>query len=50
MQNLLFRLLSSPGRIRFPGRGLGQDTEPVFAERLGLDAERVTQLREDGVI
>jgi crotonobetainyl-CoA:carnitine CoA-transferase CaiB-like acyl-CoA transferase len=50
MQNLVFRLLGSPGRIRFPGRGLGRDTEEVFAERLGLDRERVAQLREDGVI
>jgi crotonobetainyl-CoA:carnitine CoA-transferase CaiB-like acyl-CoA transferase len=50
MQNLVFRLLGSPGRIRFPGRGLGQDTEDVYAERLGLDSDRVAQLREDGVI
>jgi crotonobetainyl-CoA:carnitine CoA-transferase CaiB-like acyl-CoA transferase len=50
MQNLLFRLLGSPGRIRFAGRGLGQDTEQVYAERLKLDSERVARLREDGVI
>jgi crotonobetainyl-CoA:carnitine CoA-transferase CaiB-like acyl-CoA transferase len=50
MQNLVFRLLGSPGRIRFPGRGLGQDNEEVYAERLGLDQERVAKLREDGVI
>jgi crotonobetainyl-CoA:carnitine CoA-transferase CaiB-like acyl-CoA transferase len=50
MQNLVFRLLGSPGRIRFPGRGLGQDNDEVYAERLGLDRERVAKLREDGVI
>jgi crotonobetainyl-CoA:carnitine CoA-transferase CaiB-like acyl-CoA transferase len=50
MQNLLFRLLGSPGRIRFAGRGLGQDTEQVYAERLGLDPEHIARLREDGVI
>ena len=50
MQNLLFRLLGSPGRIRFAGRDLGQDNEEVFGERLGLDQQRVAQLREDGVI
>jgi crotonobetainyl-CoA:carnitine CoA-transferase CaiB-like acyl-CoA transferase len=50
MQNLVFRLLGSPGRIRFAGRGLGQDTEQVYAECLGLDRECVAQLREDGVI
>jgi crotonobetainyl-CoA:carnitine CoA-transferase CaiB-like acyl-CoA transferase len=50
MQNLLFRLLGSPGRIRFAGRGLGQDNEQVYAERLGLDSERLARLREDGVV
>ena len=50
MQNVLFRLLGSPGRIRFPGRDLGQDTEHVYVERLGLDAERVAHLRQAGVI
>jgi crotonobetainyl-CoA:carnitine CoA-transferase CaiB-like acyl-CoA transferase len=50
MQNLAFRLLGSPGRIRFAGRGLGQDNEDVYAERLGLDRERIEQLRARGVI
>jgi crotonobetainyl-CoA:carnitine CoA-transferase CaiB-like acyl-CoA transferase len=50
MQNLAFRLLGSPGRIRFAGRGLGQDNEDVYAERLGLDRERIEQLRAHGVI
>jgi crotonobetainyl-CoA:carnitine CoA-transferase CaiB-like acyl-CoA transferase len=50
MQNLLFRLDASPGRIRFSGRGLGEDNEHVYAERLGLDPERLAALREEGVI
>jgi crotonobetainyl-CoA:carnitine CoA-transferase CaiB-like acyl-CoA transferase len=50
MQNLAFGLLGTPGRIRFPGRRLGQDTEAVYAERLGLDAEHVAALRERGVV
>jgi crotonobetainyl-CoA:carnitine CoA-transferase CaiB-like acyl-CoA transferase len=50
MQNLLFRLGASPGRIRFAGRGLGQDNDAVYAERLGLDDARLAQLREQGVI
>jgi crotonobetainyl-CoA:carnitine CoA-transferase CaiB-like acyl-CoA transferase len=50
MQNLVFRLLGSPGRIRFAGRRIGQDTEQVYAERLGLARERVARLREDGVV
>jgi crotonobetainyl-CoA:carnitine CoA-transferase CaiB-like acyl-CoA transferase len=50
MQNLAFRLMESPGRIRFAGRRLGQDNEQVYADRLGLDCHRIKQLREDGVI
>jgi crotonobetainyl-CoA:carnitine CoA-transferase CaiB-like acyl-CoA transferase len=50
MQNLPFRLMGSPGAVRFAGRKLGQDNEHVYAERLGLDRERLEQLRQDGVI
>jgi crotonobetainyl-CoA:carnitine CoA-transferase CaiB-like acyl-CoA transferase len=50
MQNLAFGLLGTPGRIRFAGRRLGQDTEAVYAERLGLDAEQLSDLRERGVV
>jgi crotonobetainyl-CoA:carnitine CoA-transferase CaiB-like acyl-CoA transferase len=50
MQNLMFRLSDSPGAIRFPGRRLGQDNDDIYRERLGLDAERIAQLQEQGVI
>jgi crotonobetainyl-CoA:carnitine CoA-transferase CaiB-like acyl-CoA transferase len=50
MQNLMFRLSESPGAIRFTGRRLGQDNDHVYGERLGLEPERITQLREQGVI
>ena len=50
MQNLLFRLGSSPGRIRSTGRALGEDSDAVYRERLGLDDRRLARLREDGVI
>jgi len=50
MQNLLFRMQASPGRIRHAGRGLGQDSDAVYRERLGLDDERIAALRERGVI
>lgn len=46
MQNLAFRMLATPGRIRFPGRRLGEDNEEVYAE-LDLDLE---DLRARGVI
>ncbi len=50
MQNLMFRLSDTPGAIRFPGRRLGQDNEHVYAERLGLDAERIAELRAEGAV
>jgi crotonobetainyl-CoA:carnitine CoA-transferase CaiB-like acyl-CoA transferase len=46
----MFRLSETPGGIRFPGRRLGQDNEEVYAERLGLNPERIAELREQGVI
>jgi crotonobetainyl-CoA:carnitine CoA-transferase CaiB-like acyl-CoA transferase len=50
MQNVMFRLSESPGTIRFTGRGLGQDNEQVYRERLGLEPERIAELRAEGVI
>jgi crotonobetainyl-CoA:carnitine CoA-transferase CaiB-like acyl-CoA transferase len=50
MQNLAFRLLGTAGRIRFTGRGLGEDNDFIFSDRAGLDRERIAQLRVDGVI
>jgi crotonobetainyl-CoA:carnitine CoA-transferase CaiB-like acyl-CoA transferase len=50
MQNLMFRLGATPGRIRHPGRRRGQDTEDVYAELLGLDGDKLDRLREKGVI
>jgi crotonobetainyl-CoA:carnitine CoA-transferase CaiB-like acyl-CoA transferase len=49
MQNLFFRMQRTPGAIRFGGRRLGQDNDEVYTE-LGLDARRLEQLREQGVV
>lgn len=49
MQNLLFGLSGSPGRIRFTGRPAYADTDQVLGE-LGIDSERLAQLRERGVV
>jgi crotonobetainyl-CoA:carnitine CoA-transferase CaiB-like acyl-CoA transferase len=50
IQNVLFRLLDTPGAVRFAGRRLGQDTRRVLAERLGLSEDRLDELSEKGVI
>ena len=50
MQNVMFRLSETPGRIRWAGRRLGEDNEAVYSELLGLSAEEVAELRERGVV
>ena len=47
--NVLFRMSDTPGAIRFTGRDHGADTDEVLAE-LGLDADRVDELRTAGVV
>jgi crotonobetainyl-CoA:carnitine CoA-transferase CaiB-like acyl-CoA transferase len=49
MQNLLWRMSRTPGRIRFTGRSLGADTDAVLGDELGLSAEELAELRERGV-
>jgi crotonobetainyl-CoA:carnitine CoA-transferase CaiB-like acyl-CoA transferase len=50
MQNVWFRLRRTPGRIRFTGRRLGQDTDAVLAERLGHTPEEIAALHKKGVV
>ena len=49
MQNVMFRMLGTPGAIRWPGRRLGEDNTEVYAE-LGLTPARVAELRQKGVV
>ncbi len=49
MQNVIFRLLGTPGAVRHPGRRLGQDNDDVYGE-LGLSEERRRALADSGVI
>ena len=50
MQNVMFRLSATPGQIRFAGRKVGADTEAVLSECLGIDPERVAELRAKGAL
>ena len=50
MQNVMFRMLSTPGRIRFAGRRLGEDNADIYCGELGLSRDRLQQLGEEGVI
>jgi crotonobetainyl-CoA:carnitine CoA-transferase CaiB-like acyl-CoA transferase len=49
MQNVLFRMTETPGRIRWAGRRLGQDNEAVYGE-IGVSPERIAELHAMGVI
>ncbi|MBV9897559.1 MAG: CoA transferase [Chloroflexi bacterium] len=49
MQNVLFRMLGTPGRVRWSGRRIGQDTDTILGE-LGIPPERVADLRARGVV
>ncbi|MEU5309800.1 CoA transferase [Streptomyces sp. NPDC021562] len=49
MQNVLFRLSSTPGAIRWAGRPHGADTHAVLTE-LGLTGAQLRALREEGAV
>jgi formyl-CoA transferase len=50
MQNAFPRLSETPGEVRWPGPTLGEHTEAVLAEKLGLDAGKIAALKSAGVI
>ena len=50
MQNVLWRMGRTPGRIRATGRHLGEDTDEVLHEVAGLTPEEVERLRDKGVV
>jgi crotonobetainyl-CoA:carnitine CoA-transferase CaiB-like acyl-CoA transferase len=49
MQNVMFRMSETPGRIRWAGRRIGRDNAEVYGE-LGLDASRLADLKRKGII
>jgi benzylsuccinate CoA-transferase BbsF subunit len=44
------RLAGSPARLATPGPNLGQHTEEILREQLGLDADEIASLSERGVL
>jgi formyl-CoA transferase/succinyl-CoA--D-citramalate CoA-transferase len=49
MTGVVPRFTETPGTIRHPGPRLGEHTEEVLSELLGLDAAAIDDLRADGV-
>lgn len=50
MQNVMWRMSATPGRIRFTGRDLGADTEELLVDELGCDPAEVTELRARAIV
>jgi crotonobetainyl-CoA:carnitine CoA-transferase CaiB-like acyl-CoA transferase len=50
MQNVMFRMSETPGRIQWAGRGLGEDNHNVYADELGMSDEQLKSLTEEGVL
>jgi crotonobetainyl-CoA:carnitine CoA-transferase CaiB-like acyl-CoA transferase len=50
MQNVLYRLTGSPGRIAWTGRPHGADTYRILRERLDIPDNALRALADDGVI
>ncbi|MGH6971424.1 MAG: CoA transferase, partial [Caulobacteraceae bacterium] len=50
MQNAHPKLSETPGAVRWPGPTLGEHTEAVLGERLGLGPDRLAALKAAGVI
>lgn len=49
MQNLMFRLSSTPGAIKWGGRSIGADNKAVYGG-LGIDAEELAELSDLGAV
>lgn len=50
MQNVMFRMSDTPGRIRWAGRRLGEDNHAVYCDGLGLTDGDLTELERKGVL
>jgi crotonobetainyl-CoA:carnitine CoA-transferase CaiB-like acyl-CoA transferase len=50
VQDVIARLSKTPGRVRFPGRALGQDTDEILGQELGMSQESIAELRAAGII
>jgi crotonobetainyl-CoA:carnitine CoA-transferase CaiB-like acyl-CoA transferase len=50
MPGVIPRLSKSPGQVKWLGRALGEDTDAILREKLGMTHEQLASLRERGAI
>jgi len=50
MQNVFPKLSDTPGAVRWPGPALGEHTNALLGERLGLSEAEIAALRAEGVV
>jgi len=50
MQNVMWRMGRTPGRIRTTGRALGADSDEILEGEVGLTPHEVAELRRRGVV
>ena len=50
MQNVAPKLSDTPGEVKWVGPKLGEHNDEIFGDLLGLTDERVTELRDAGIV
>ncbi|MDE0120382.1 MAG: CoA transferase [bacterium] len=50
MQNVLFRMSETPGKVRWSGRPRGADNRRIYCEELGVSEEELADLEKKGVV
>ena len=50
VQNVVPKFSKTPGSVDFLGRKMGEDNEEIYCGELGYSKERLTQLKEAGII
>lgn len=50
MQNVVPKMLGTPGKVKWPGKALGHFNYEIFHDMLGYSADEIEQFKKDGII